>query len=186
MTNQTPNPSPSVTAATTPEGTPGAEQNAPTRATPEPAPPSEHPSEHAVAEQLRELERGRLRALVAGDLATARGLHAEAFQVITPIGLALSREQYLGAIESGGLRYELWEPEDIRVRVHGETATLRYRARLRVVFGGHRVETCAYWHTDTYERGASGWQAVWSQATQILPPAGTGYPASADGAASAR
>lgn len=132
-----------------------------------------------LIEQLRERERSRLRALVAADLPRARELHAEDFQVITPIGLALDRAQYLGAIESGALDYELWEPGEIEVRVSGNSATLRYRARLRVVFGGHRVSTRTYWHTDTYELTSAGWQAMWSQATEIAPPAGDGLSAPA-------
>ena len=47
-------------------------------------------------EQLREIERARLRALVAGDMAAARALHADDFQLVTPLGTAISKEQYLG------------------------------------------------------------------------------------------
>ena len=41
------------------------------------------------------------RALVDGDLETARELHAPDFQLITPTGRSLSGEQYLGEIASG-------------------------------------------------------------------------------------
>jgi hypothetical protein len=76
-------------------------------------------------------------------------------------------EEYLGAIGSGHIDYVSWEPEEIAVRVHVQSAVIRYRARLEVIFGGHRVAPGAYWHTDTYELREGRWVVVWSQATAI-------------------
>ena len=119
------------------------------------------------AELIRETERARLRALVGGDMETAGQLHATEFQLITPIGMALSKKDYLGAIASGQIKYLAWEPGPIAVRHHQSHAVIRYRARLEVVFGGHRVAPGDYWHTDTYEYRDGRWVVVWSQATAI-------------------
>ena len=121
------------------------------------------------AELIRDTERARLRALVAGDIETAGRLHATEFQLITPIGMALSRNDYLGAIASGQIKYLAWEPGPIAVRYHHGHAVIRYRARLEVVFGGHRVAPGDYWHTDAYEHRDGQWMVVWSQATAISP-----------------
>ncbi len=118
-------------------------------------------------EWLRRAERSRVRALVAADVAAARLLHADDFQLITPIGSMLSREDYLGAIASGHMRYVSWEPEAISVRLYGAAAVLRYQAQLEIVFAGHAVPRARYWHTDSYEWRDGRWQAVWSQATAI-------------------
>ena len=118
-------------------------------------------------ELLRHTERERLRALVAADTEAARALHADDFQLITPIGSMLSREQYLGAIAAGHIRYVSWEPEAISVRLYGMAAVLRYQAQLEIVFGGHAVPRARYWHTDSYEWSDGRWQAVWSQATAV-------------------
>lgn len=118
-------------------------------------------------ERLRHAERSRVRALVAADVAAARLLHADDFQLITPIGSMLSREDYLGAIASGHMRYVSWEPEAISVRLYGAAAVLRYQAQLEIVFAGHAVPRARYWHTDSYEWRDGRWQAVWSQATAI-------------------
>jgi hypothetical protein len=120
-----------------------------------------------AADLLRDTERARLRALVSADIASARELHAADFQLIMPIGAALSKEEYLGAIASGQIRYLTWEPSDIAVRLYEGSAILRYRAQLEVVFGGHKVPLSDYWHTDAYERRDSQWMVVWSQATSI-------------------
>lgn len=132
------------------------------------------PRAHEDAEQIREVERARLKALVAGDLDAADSLHADDFQLITPVGMLLDRAQYLGAIATGQIDYVSWEPGPIDVRLAGSVATIRYRAELEVIFGGHRVARSGYWHTDSYEIHDGRWQAVWSQATAIsaVPNAG--------------
>lgn len=135
------------------------------------ASPSRDASE---ADRLRHIEQDRLRALVGADIETARRLHAPDFELITPIGKPLSKDEYLGAIAAGHIRYLRWEPEAIAVRLKGESAVIRYRARLEVIFGGHRVPLSAYWHTDTYELRDGQWMVVWSQATAVqqttVPP----------------
>jgi hypothetical protein len=125
------------------------------------------PETASEAELLRETERARLRALVGSDLGRARELHAPDFQLITPIGVALSKEEYLGAIASGQIRYLIWEPAEIAVRQYGSAAVIRYRAQLEVLFSGHKVPLSDYWHTDIYEQRDGQWMVVWSQATSI-------------------
>ena len=115
------------------------------------------------AEDLREIERSRLRALVDGDMPLARRLHAPQFQLVTPAGRAFTRDEYLGRIERGDLRYLRWEPGAIEVRLHADSAVLRYQATL--AFDADAPFRC--WHIDSYERIAGRWQVVWSQATAI-------------------
>jgi hypothetical protein len=117
------------------------------------------------AELLRSTERERLRALVTGDVERAKQLHTEDFQLINPLGGALSKEQYLGGIGSGQIRYLYWEPESIAVRHYGDVAALRYRSQLEIVVQGRHIPRQRYWHTDLYERHGAQWQAVWSHAT---------------------
>ncbi|WP_309105991.1 nuclear transport factor 2 family protein [Arthrobacter sp.] len=119
------------------------------------------------AERIRSVERSRLKALVDADIQAADSLHSSDFQLVTPIGALLNKEQYLGAIATGQISYKSWEPGPIDVRHSGRFATVRYRADLEVIFGGHHVAQTGYWHTDTYELNDGEWQAVWSQATAI-------------------
>lgn len=117
------------------------------------------------AELLRATERERLRALVAGDVERAGQLHTDDFQLINPLGGALSKEQYLGGISSGQIHYLHWEPETIAVRLYGDAAVIRYQSQLEIVVQGRRIPRQRYWHTDLYERHGMQWQVVWSQAT---------------------
>jgi hypothetical protein len=117
---------------------------------------------------FRELERVRLRALVERDLVTARTLHAPDYQLITPGGRSLSGAAYLGDIESGALRYEVFEPDsEIAVVQLGGGVAVRYVARIEVHFGGGGSDGGRFWHTDLYRLRDGAWQVVWSQATEI-------------------
>ena len=124
-------------------------------------------TEEQQMDLLRHTERSRLRALVAADTQAARALLADDFQLVTPIGSMLSRDEYLGAIAAGHMRYLSWEPGEIAVRLYGNAAVLRYQAQLEINFGGQAVPRSRYWHIDSYERRDGRWQAVWSQATAI-------------------
>ena len=128
---------------------------------------SSHPgtAENRDVELLQSTERDRLRALVSGNVLRAAQLHADDFQLINPLGGALSKDQYLGAISSGQLRYLHWEPEAIAVRVYGDAAVMRYQSELEVVVQGRHIPRGRYWHTDLYERHGSQWKVVWSHAT---------------------
>ncbi len=118
-------------------------------------------------EFLIAFERARLAALVAGDIERALVLHHADFQLVTPRGVTLSRADYLEEIRTGGIRYLAWEPTEVVGRVTGETGALRYRSRIEMESDGRRLPSILCWHTDYYERMASGWQVVYSQATAI-------------------
>ena len=117
--------------------------------------------------EFRELEERRLRALVAADMETARDLHAEDYELIPPGGGTLSKADYLDQIESGALNYTTFEADSpMRVRLHEAGGVARYIARIEIDVDGYHDEG-RFWHTDVWERGKAGWQAVWSQATRI-------------------
>ena len=119
------------------------------------------------ADQLRAIERARLRSLVDADMATARRLHADDFELINPVGGTLSKEQYLRRVASGELDYLEWEPVEIRVKLYGDSAVIRYQAHLRVSVKGSAGRPVTFWHTDLYEKRNGQWQIVWAQATQV-------------------
>ena len=116
---------------------------------------------------LRAVEHRRLAALVAKDAAVARSLHAPEYELITPGGGQLSGHEYLDGVLEGPLDYAVFEPEgNIRVRLHGPVAILRYVARIEMRMPD-RIDADRFWHTDIYELRDGHWQAVWSQATRI-------------------
>jgi len=121
----------------------------------------------AVA-QLKHVEQERLRSLVDADMETAFRLHATDFELITPFGTTVSKDQYLGMIASGDVDYIEWEPGNIEVRMYSDAAVLRYQATIRILVKGNPdAPSGHFWHTDLYELRGGQWQVVWSQATEI-------------------
>ena len=98
----------------------------------------------------------------------ARQLHADDYELVTPIGVLLSKDQYLGAVATGDLEYRAWDVESpIKVRMYSELALIRYQADIEIVVQGKGYPRARYWHTDAYEKRAGRWQVVWSQATAL-------------------
>ena len=107
-------------------------------------------------------------------MATLEELHAPDYQLITPTGKVFSRATYFGAIKAQPF-YAGWEVGEMNFRISASMTILRYKARLR--FPSGREVVC--WHTDSYELRPQGWQAVWSQATEISQGASQSHAPSA-------
>ncbi|MGZ8994191.1 MAG: nuclear transport factor 2 family protein [Burkholderiaceae bacterium] len=118
-------------------------------------------------EDLRSLERTRLRALVDRDFELALALHSPEFHLITPRGSTYLRESYLEAVEVRRIVYLKWQAAGILVRRLGNVALLRYRAELEMPNASGEPESFECWHTDSYELHDGFWRVVWSQATRI-------------------
>jgi hypothetical protein len=128
---------------------------------------SDSDSSRASGRDLADIERRRLRALVDADLALGRDLHAHDFQLISPAGDSITKDEYLQSISSGEINYVRWDPEDIDTRVQDDASCLRYRSTIEIIVGGRELGPGRFWHTDFYERRNDRWQVVWSQATEI-------------------
>jgi hypothetical protein len=121
----------------------------------------------STADDLRKIERARLRALVDADTRTAGRLMAPDFQAINPGGGPLARDEYLGAVGAGAIDYLAFEPTSrIVVRPSGDSAALRYQVHFDLVVDGTRL-THEGWITELYERRNGRWQLVWEQATAV-------------------
>lgn len=98
----------------------------------------------------------------------ARKLHADDFQLITPLGAVFSKEEYLGAVAAGHIHYLVCELDSpIDVRTYGTVALIRYRAQIEIEVQGQRYARAPYWFIDAYEWRDDRWQVVWSQGTGI-------------------
>lgn len=122
----------------------------------------------AFAEQMRQLERQRLDAMVRGDRAFADRITAEDYHLVSPFGTVDDKAAELRGLERHF--YVSLTPGPIAVRRAGpDAAILRYiiDAVVNLRAGPHEAR---YWHIDYYERRRGRWQVVWSQSTEILAP----------------
>jgi hypothetical protein len=121
----------------------------------------------ADASDLARIESERVRALVERDMDRAADLHADDFQLVTPSGRVLSKDEYLEAVRTHDIDYAAWEPGEIVVRPYGEAAVMRYPAEISFMVDGLPTPHRPLWHMDLYERRGGRWQVVWSQATEV-------------------
>ena len=142
-----------------------------------PAPsPGVPPGTEETAQTLRDLETTRLHALVDANTRVLEAVHAPDFQLIPPPGLAMTRDEYLTAVDTSALDYLTFEPvTPIEVSLHGDAALLTYRSRIHIDADGHGELEHDTWHTYLYQQTDTGlgWQLVWEQATAVggFPPA---------------
>jgi hypothetical protein len=121
-------------------------------------------------ERLRQIEKKRLQALVDADVATAGPLIANDFELINPLGEVLTRNDVLGGVGSGALDFlSDTVTSQIRVRLHGDTAALRYRHTIDIAVTGIGHLAHPAWTTALYERRKGNWQIVWEQTGAIGP-----------------
>ena len=110
-------------------------------------------SSHASSEadDVRSAEQKRLSALLTGNMEVARQLHADDFQLVTPLGAVFSKEEYLGAVAAGILHYLAMELDSpIDVRMYHDVALIRYRAQIEVEVQGQGYPRAPYRFTDAY------------------------------------
>lgn len=116
--------------------------------------------------EIIEFEKTRLKALVDADITTADPLHAEEFELISPIAFVFTKELYLGQIESGYLDYKQWDFNDASVKLYRNIALIRYSDTEFCVFqDGELACTTLLTHTNLYKKQKGKWQIVWSQAS---------------------
>jgi len=128
-------------------------------------------SSHArsEADAVRSAEQERLIALITANMEVAHQLHADDFQLVTPLGAVFSKEEYLGAVAAGHLHYLAMELDSrIDVRMYDDVALIRYRAQIEIEVQGQTYPRAPYWFTDSYEKRDGRWQIVWSQGTGIV------------------
>lgn len=118
------------------------------------------------AEQVRTLERTRLKAMVDADTATVGRQLASDFQGINVLGVNDGRSGTLSTIAGGVDFISITPVSPITVRMYGNTAAARFEVAFVVVAGPDRVEHRG-WFTDLLEKRAGNWQLVWSQTTAV-------------------
>jgi Domain of unknown function (DUF4440) len=95
---------------------------------------------------------------------------ASDFELINPLGEVSTRDDMLRAVGSGAIDFLSDEiTSHIRVRLHGNTAVLRYQHMIDIQVAGIGHLTHPAWTTALYERRNGRWQIVWEQTGAIGP-----------------
>jgi ketosteroid isomerase-like protein len=117
-------------------------------------------------------ERRYFAALVAGDVTALDQLLADDLILVDVMsGSETTKPMLLGALGTGGLRFESIEPAEARARIYGATAVINGRTVMHLRFGETAFSTRSrYTHVWVEQEGR--WRMVSAQGTQIAeqPP----------------
>jgi uncharacterized protein (TIGR02246 family) len=124
-------------------------------------------------QELRALETARTEAIRAGDSATLEKLYADDFRGVTSGGQTVDKASILEVLKraAGGLPAEI---EDLKVRIHGDTAVVTGLIRLSALSQEGRVAVNSFRYTHIYARRDGRWQMIAGQSTNVPAASSTG------------
>ena len=91
---------------------------------------------------------------------------AEDFTFTNPFGEVMTKEQRIGEIKPGGIQFDSYTVDDVKVRVYGDTAVVTNRTTLSGKRGDQAI-TGQYRATSVFVKKGGNWQVVASQSTRI-------------------
>jgi ketosteroid isomerase-like protein len=115
-------------------------------------------------------------ALVGGDVAALEQLCASDFIIVDVFsGSEAGKQDVLGGLASGALRFTVIEPEAAKVRRYGECAVVNGATRMRGTFNDNAFAVHSRYTHVFVGSGEDGWKLVSAQGTPIVsrpePPA---------------
>jgi ketosteroid isomerase-like protein len=125
-------------------------------------------NERATAD-LEELAQAWAAAELRGDAAALDRILADDFVGIGPRGFLVTKAQWLARFGAGGLRYDTFVFDELRVRFHGEAA----------IVTGRQTQTGSFQRQDVqaqlramlvFVRQRGAWQLAGLQLSPIMPP----------------
>ena len=121
-----------------------------------------------AVQQVLSAEQARTSALDRSDLAALDAIMADDLTYVHASGRVDTKQSFLGAIHSHQLHYISWQPEDLRVRVLGDTAVLTGGYAVRVTDA--RVQSQPFdidiLVLSVYARRHGRWQQIAWQSTR--------------------
>jgi ketosteroid isomerase-like protein len=114
-------------------------------------------------------------AQLRGDTAALDRLLADDYTFTNPFGEVMDKSQALSEHESGKLRFQSMDVNDVNIRVYGDAAVATGEVTLRGQRGGQDISG-RYQATWTLVKDEARWLAVAAQSTRIAPAPGEPAP----------
>ena len=127
--------------------------------------PSAH-DDTDIEQALVDLNRRWMQAYVRQDVEFLREYVDDGYVGTFPDGSVHSKQGEIEALDSGRVAIDEMVPEEMHVRLHGDTAVLTGRSRIRAQVAGAPLQGSLRF-TDVWVRTAQGWRAVASHVTRI-------------------
>jgi len=126
------------------------------------------PGNSEAAREVISVEKARTAALDQSDIAALERIMADDVTYVHASGKVDTKKSYLDAIRSGKLRYIAWEPQNLQVRVVGDSAVINGEYAVRVL--DYRVQPTPFainiFVLTVYARRDGRWQQIAWQSTR--------------------
>ncbi len=109
----------------------------------------------------------RRAATLAGDAAAVGSMMTDDFTFTHPNGLVESKAQFLDALKTGKLKYQMLTDEERQVRVHGDTGIVSGTCRIVVTASGKEFDVRVLF-TEVWVKKGNAWQMVLWHASNVL------------------
>jgi ketosteroid isomerase-like protein len=116
--------------------------------------------------EIREVENRRIQAMLQVDTEDLNRILAEDLTYTHSNGKVDSKSELIASLKSGERRYQRIEPEDVKVRLYGNTAILTGRAKLKTVSKGQETSFQIQF-TNVYAKESGRWQMVAWQSSRL-------------------
>ncbi len=126
----------------------------------------EQVSSSAAEQTVGQLHNESVQALVRADTAALERIWADDYSFTNPGGNVMDKAGYIGALKSGGLKFETLDIADMKVRVYGDAAIVTGRATVKGKSDTQDINDQVR-YTSMYVKRQGRWQAVAMQATRI-------------------
>ena len=116
--------------------------------------------------QVAMLSKQHREAAVKGDTKAMDSILADDWVGINPAGDVESKAQQAKNLKDGSVDFEAIDPEEVKVRVYGDTAVVMGRYQVRLTYHGQKVEHPVR-TTEVFARQGGKWRCVLTQVTRI-------------------
>lgn len=125
----------------------------------------------AIETEIRQLDAGRVEALLKNDLKALEQLFADDMVYVHSAGKIDTKKPYLASLAAGNLTYLSirYDPAPGVLVAGRETAVVTGRATIEFKTKAGQLNKRVLTTTTVYARGAAGWKVVSYQATPVVP-----------------
>ena len=128
---------------------------------------------------ILQVTRDACKAFVDADTRRLREVLTEDFTLTDADGTVTTRAQEIASVETGAVRYEVFENHDMKVRVYGDSAVVTGRTTVKGT-AGTSAFAAEFQFTDAIVRRDGRWRFAASHISRVAAPAATAPPVEAN------
>jgi len=131
--------------------------------------PSGQADEPTPEKQVAALSEQHRLAAIKGDTKALDAVLADNWVVIGPTGEVETKRQQEKKIKDKSLIFEAIDPQEVTVRVHGDTVIVMGLYHIKATRNGRTVDG-VFRNTEVFTKQAGRWRCVFNQVTPVAGP----------------